>query len=55
MCHSLAETKGDTVQEYVEKVAVDHLGIVIAAIDIVQVSLDSTCLSEITYLIKSPV
>ena len=34
---------------------VSHLGIDVKSIDIIQVFLDSTCLLEIAYLIKSPV
>ena len=55
MCHGLAETRGHTVHNDFNKVVVSHLGTDIESIDIVLVFLDSTCLSVITYLIKSPV
>ena len=55
MRHGLAEAMGDTVYVDVDEVVVGHLGIDIKSIDIVQVLLDSTCLLEITYLVKSPV
>ena len=55
MCHGLAEARGNTVQDDVDEVMVSQLGVDIESIDIVQGFLDSTCLFEITYLIKSPV
>ena len=55
MYHGLAEARCDTVQEDNDEVKVSHLGIDIESIDIIQVFLDSTCLLEITYLVKSPV
>ena len=55
MCHGLAEARGDTVQDDIDEVMVSYLGIDIESIDIIQVFLDSTCLLEITYLVKSPV
>ena len=55
MCHGLAEARGDTVQDDINKMMVSHLGIDIKSINIVQVFLDSTCLLEITDLNKSPV
>ena len=55
MCHGLAEARGDTVQDNVDQVVVGHLSIDIKSINMVQVSLDSTCLFEIIYLVKSPV
>ena len=53
--HGLAEARGDTIQDDINEVMVGHLGIDIKSIDIIQVFLDSTCLFEITYLVKSPV
>ena len=55
MSHSLAETRGDTVQDDVDKVMVSHLGMDIESIDIVHVFLHSTCLLEITDFVKSSV
>ena len=55
MCHGLAEARRDTVQDDIDEVVVRHLGIDIESIDIIQVFLYSTCLFEITYLVKSPV
>ena len=55
MCHGLAEARGATIQDDVDHVVVSHLTIDIKSIDIIQVFLDSTCLFEITYLVKSPV
>ena len=55
MYHGLAEARGDTVQDDIDEVMVSHFGIDIQSIDVIQVFLDSTCLFEITYLIKSPV
>ena len=54
MCYGLAEARGDTVQDNVDEVVICHLGIDIESIDIIQVFLDSTCLFEITALVKSP-
>ena len=54
-CHSLAEARSDTVQDDVDEVMAGYLGINFDSIDIVQVFLDSTCLFEITYPVKSPV
>ena len=55
MRYGLAEGRGDTVQDDIDQVMISHLGIDIKSIDIVQVFLDSTCLFEITELVKSPV
>ena len=55
VCHSLAEARGDTWQDDVDQLIVTHFGIDIESIDIVQVFLDSTCLFEITDLVKSPI
>ena len=55
MCHSLAEARGDTVQDDIDEMMVTHLGIDIESIDIMQVFLDSTCLFEIVDHIKSTV
>ena len=55
MCHGLAEARGDTVQADIDEVMVGHLGVDIECINIVQVFLDSTCLFEITNLIKGSV
>ena len=55
MCHGLAEARGDTIQDDIDEVMLHHLGVDIESIDIIQVFLDSTCLFEITYLVKSPV
>ena len=55
MRYGLAEGRGDTVQDDIDQVMISHLGIDIKSIDIVQVFLDSTCLFEISNLIKSPV
>ena len=55
ICHGLAEARGDIVQDDIDEMIVSHLGIDIKSIDIIQVFLDSTCLFEITYLVKSPV
>ena len=55
MCHGLAEAGCDTVQDDIDEVKVNHLGIDIESIDIMQVFLDSICLLEIANLIKSPV
>ena len=54
-CHGLAEARGNTVQNDVDEVMVSYLGVDIASIDIVQLFLHSTCLFEITDLVKSPV
>ena len=54
MCHDLAEARGDTVQDVVDETIVSHLSVDIESIDIVQLFLDSTCLFEITYLVKRP-
>ena len=55
MCHSLAETRGYTVQNNIDQVTHSHLAIDIKFIDIVQVFLDIISLFEITNPIKSPV
>ena len=55
VCHSLEESKTDTVQYNVDDVIVSYLGIDIAYIDIVQVFLDSTSFLEITDFVESPV
>ena len=55
MCQGLAEARGDAIQDVVGKVMVNHLGIDIDFIDIIQVFLYSTGLFEISYLIKTPV
>ena len=55
MCHSLAEVRGDTVQDDIDMMMVSYLGINIKSINIVQVFLDSTHLLKITYLVKRPV
>ena len=55
MCHGLAEVSGDAIQDNIDEVMVGYLGIDIESIDIIQVFLDSTCVFEITYLVKSPV
>ena len=55
ICHGLVEANGDPVQDDVDELIVSHLSIDIESIDIIQVFLDSTCLLEITDLIKSPV
>ena len=55
MCHGLADTSNNTVQDDVDEVMAGHLGINFDSIDIVQVFLDSTGLFEITYLVKSHV
>ena len=53
MCHSLARANGDTVQVDVDQLMFSYLGIDIKSIAIVQGFLDSTCLFEITDLVKS--
>ena len=53
--HGLAEARGNTVQDDVDEVMVSQLGVDIESIDIVQGFLDSTCLFEITDLIKRSV
>ena len=55
MCHGLAETRSDTVQDDVNELVICHLGTHIESIDIIQVFLHSTCVLEITYVVKSPV
>ena len=55
MCHGLAEARGDTVQDDVDQVVVSHLGIDIQSINILQEFMDSTCLFQITDLVKSRV
>ena len=55
MCHGLVEARCNTIQDDVNEVMVNHLGIDIESMDIIQVFLDSTCLSEISDLIESPV
>ena len=55
MCSGLAETKDDTNQDHIDQVVVGHLSIGMKYIDIVQGFLDSSCLLEITNLVKSPV
>ena len=55
VCHSLAEARGDTIQDDIDQVVVGQLGIDIVPINIVPVFLDGTCLLEIPDLIKSPV
>ena len=53
LCYDLVEARCDTMQDDIDQVVVSHRGIDIKSIDIVQVFLDSTCLSEITNLVKS--
>lgn len=55
MCHCLAETRDDTIQDDVDDMMVYYLDIDIKSIYIVLVFLNSICLSEITNLVKSPV
>ena len=55
MCHGPAEARGVTIQDDVDQVVVGQLSIDVKSIDIIQVLLDSTCLFEITYIVKSPV
>ena len=55
MHHGLAEARGDTVQDDIDEVMVSPLDIDIESINIIQVFLESTCLFEITCLVKSPV
>ena len=55
MCHRLVEASSNTVQDDIDQVMVSHLGIDIKSINIIAVVLDSTCLFEITDLVKSPV
>ena len=55
MCYGLAEARGNTVQDDVDQVVVGHLSIDMKSINIIQVFLDSTCLFEVSYLVKSPV
>ena len=55
MCHGRAEARGNSIQDLIDEVTVSHLGIDIESIDIIQVFLESTCLLEITYVVKSPV
>ena len=55
VCYSLAEARGDTLQEDVDWVVVSHLGTDIESSNILQVLLDSTGLLDIPNLIKSPV
>ena len=55
MCHGLAEARSDTVQDDVNELVICHLGTHIESIDIIQVFLHSTCVLEITYVVKSPV
>ena len=55
MCHGLKEARGDTVQHNVDAIIISHHGMGIESIDVVQVFVDSTCLFEMTDLVKSPV
>ena len=55
MSRGLAKARGDTLQDDIDQVVFSHLSIDIKSIDIVQIFLDSTCLLEIAYLVKSPV
>ena len=55
MCHGLAQARSDTIQDDIDEVMVSHLSIDSESINIIQLFLDSTCLFEITYLVKSPV
>ena len=54
-CYSLEEASVDTVQDVFYEIALCHFGINIVSINIVQTFLDSTCVVEITDLVKSPV
>ena len=55
MRYGLAKARSDTVQDDIDEVIVSHVGIDIEPIDVIWVFLHSTCLFEITYLVKSPV
>ena len=55
MCHGLAETRANTIQDDIDEVVICHLGLDIESLDVIQVFLDSTCLLEITDLIESPI
>ena len=55
VCHGLPEANSNTILDDIDQVVVCHLGINIKSIDIVHLFLDSNCLLEITYLVKSPV
>ena len=54
VCHSLAEARGNTMQDDVYQVVDKHPGIDIQSIDIYQVFRYSTCLFQNTDLVKSP-
>ena len=53
MRHGLAEARGNTVSDDVDQLVVRHLGIDIQSINILQEFMDSTCLFQITVLVKS--
>ena len=55
VCHGLVEARGDTIPNDIDSLMVTYRGIDIKSINIVQVFLYSTCLFEITNLIKCPV
>ena len=55
MCHGLAEASGDTIQNDIDKVLLSHINIDIKSIDIIQVFLNSTCLTKIIDFIERPV
>ena len=55
MCYSLLEVRLNNIQDEVDYVVVSYLGIGIESIDMILVFLNSTCLFEISDLVKSPV
>ena len=55
MCYGLAEARGDTIPDDVDKMMVCHFSKDIESINIIQVFLDRTCLYEITDSVKSPI
>ena len=50
----MAEAMGDAIQDEVDKVIVHCLDLDVDSIDIVQALLYSTCVTEITDLVESP-